>query len=293
MKSLPMLVSGLTAWLLLISSAQADITWPRSVNSADGVPIAYEVQGRGEPTLVFIHGWSCDGRYWRAQAPHFAQNHRTVTIDLAGHGHSGLQRDNYSMAAFGEDIRAVVEDIDAEQVVLIGHSMGGAVSIAAALLMPERVVGLVGVDTFQDLGQRPGPEEVDAWITPLREDFVAGAGPFVASMLVDSTDPALRDWVIADMTTAPPSVALSAMENMLEVAGDDDTLTELAKLEIPVVSINADLWPTNIEGNRERLPTFEAVIIPGTDHFLHMAEPETFNAELVRVLAEIIAATAD
>ncbi|TVQ41292.1 MAG: alpha/beta hydrolase [Wenzhouxiangella sp.] len=293
MHRLPLLLSGMIAWLFLIAPAQADTVWPRTVSSADGVPIAYEVSGSGEPTLVFIHGWSCDGRYWRAQVPHFSENHRIITIDLAGHGHSGLQREDYSMTAFGEDVRAVVEDVDAEQVILIGHSMGGAVSLAAAALMPDRVLGLVGVDTFQDFTQSPSPEEIEVWVGPLRADFVAAAAPFVASMFVEATDAALRDWVIADMTAAPPEVAISAMENLLGFSGIDKALDTLGQLEVPVIAINADLWPTNIEGNRKRLPSFEAVIMPGTDHFLHMAEPQAFNAELARVLAEIMAATDD
>lgn len=285
-----MLLFELTAWLLLIGPVHADVAWPHTVASADGVPIAYEVRGSGEPTLVFIHGWSCDSRYWRAQVPHFAGNHRTVTIDLAGHGHSGLQREIYSMAAFGEDVRAVVDDVGAERVVLIGHSMGGSVSIAAASLMSDRVLGIVGVDTFHDLGQRHGPEEIEAWVGPLRQDFSAGAVPFVESMFVASTDAALRGWIVADMTAAPPRVAVSAVENLLEISGDDDILAALERLAIPIVAINADLWPTNIEGNRERLSTFEAVIMPGTDHFLHMDEPEAFNDRLGRLLAKIGAA---
>ena len=41
--------------------------------SKDGTPISYEIYGNGEPTLVFVHGWSCDARYWRAQLPHFSK----------------------------------------------------------------------------------------------------------------------------------------------------------------------------------------------------------------------------
>ena len=56
--------------------------------SSDGVDIHYEVYGKGEPTLVFIHGWSCDRSYWRAQVEYFAKQYQVITIDLAGHGES-------------------------------------------------------------------------------------------------------------------------------------------------------------------------------------------------------------
>ncbi|MGY6553596.1 MAG: alpha/beta fold hydrolase [Wenzhouxiangella sp.] len=281
------LITVILVGLPLSLIARADIHWPRTTVSADGVSIAYEVHGAGEPTLVFIHGWSCDSRYWRAQTEHFSRSHRVITIDLAGHGHSGMQREIYSMAAFGADVRAVLQAEQVDRAVLIGHSMGGAVILAAALDMPERIAAIIGVDTFQDLGQTLSPEEVEAWVAPLRADFLGNVQPFVAGMFVDRTDAALRDWIIADMSSAPPEVAVSAMEQLFQSSGNTDTLATLRDSEIPIFTINADLWPTAVEANRELLPGFEAVILSGTDHFLHMAEPETFNQELARVLQSL------
>ena len=197
--------------LMLNTQVLADSVWPDMVGSADGVPISYEVHGTGEPTLVFVHGWSCDGRYWRMQVPHFSKNHRVVVIDLAGHGHSGLGREDYAMDAFGEDVQAVVKEVGAEQVILIGHSMGGPVSVAAARLMPGRVIGAIGVDTFHDVSHPMTREEFDSWMGLLQPDFPAGAAQFVRQMFIEKTDPVLRDWVVADMSAAPPKVALSAM----------------------------------------------------------------------------------
>src|SRR5512136_2917958 len=76
-------VGWLAIVLLTCGTIQAQTEWPRVVASKDGVPISYEVHGQGEPTLVFVHGWSCDARYWRAQLAQFSKNHRVVTLDLA------------------------------------------------------------------------------------------------------------------------------------------------------------------------------------------------------------------
>lgn len=276
---------GLLLLLVLASQVQAaEVHWPRMANSADGVPIAYEVQGSGEPTLVFIHGWSGDGRYWRGQVPYFSQRHRVVTVDLAGHGHSGLGRDSYTLPAFGEDVKAVLDDLGVEQALLIGHSMGGPVSVEAARLMPERVIGIVGVDTFHNVASEIDQEQRDGMLEPLQEDFAPAARQFVASMFVDSTDPELRDWVVHDMAAAPPEVAISAMEDMLTRHADGEAARHFEALTIPVVAINADLWPTDIEANRQLLPEFDAVIMEESDHFLHMAKPDAFNRELERMI---------
>lgn len=116
--------------------------------SADGVPIHYDVRGNGVPALIFIHGWCCDRSYWQKQMDYFAPLHTVVAIDLAGHGDSGLNRETWSMEAFGQDVAAVVEGLDLRQVILIGHSLGGTVMIAAALQLPGRVIALIGADTL-------------------------------------------------------------------------------------------------------------------------------------------------
>lgn len=79
-----------------------------SAVSSDGTRIAYRATGAGDTALVFIHGWTCDQGYWDAQVPAFAGDHRVVTLDLAGHGASDTTRKTWSIAAFGEDVAAVV-----------------------------------------------------------------------------------------------------------------------------------------------------------------------------------------
>src|SRR5210317_814998 len=129
------LLSWLVVLFLAFGAVRAQAEWPHVVPSKDGTPISYEIYGVGEPSLVFVHGWSCDARYWRAQLPHFTKNHRVVVLDLAGHGHSGSTRSQYTMKSFGEDVKAVTEATGSRRIILIGHSMGGSVIAEAARLM--------------------------------------------------------------------------------------------------------------------------------------------------------------
>ena len=117
----------------------------------EGKRISHEIHGAGEPTLVFVHGWSCDARCWRARVSHFSKKYRVVALDLADHGHSGMARTRYSMGAFGEDVRAMAEAASHQSAILIGHSMGGSVIAEAARLMPNRVIGLIGIDTLESI----------------------------------------------------------------------------------------------------------------------------------------------
>jgi pimeloyl-ACP methyl ester carboxylesterase len=118
--------------------------------SDDGVAIAYDTYGTGATTLVFVHGWACDSTFWRLQVEAFAPDYRVITLDLAGHGRSGSGRMEWTAAHFASDVAAVLRSADASNVILIGHSLGGPIVLEAALLAPERVIGIVGVDTFLD-----------------------------------------------------------------------------------------------------------------------------------------------
>ena len=173
------LLSCLVVLFLAFGDVRAQAEWPHVVPSKDGTPISYEIYGAGEPTLVFVHGWSCDARYWRAQLPHFSKNHRVVVLDLAGHGHSGSTRSQYTMKAFGEDVQAVTEATDSRSVILIGHSMGGSVIAEAARLMPNRVIGLIGIDTLENIEYPMTREELEQMIAPLEKDFRTGSRQFV------------------------------------------------------------------------------------------------------------------
>lgn len=137
------------------------------VASADGVPIAYEMWGTATPAVILVHGWSCDRSYWDAQVESLSRRFRVVTLDLAGHGASGLGRDDWSIQAFGGDVAAIVEELEFESVVLVGHSMGGDVIVEAARRFPDRVERLVWVDTYKALGDPRTAEEVRELLTPL------------------------------------------------------------------------------------------------------------------------------
>ncbi|MCU7947014.1 MAG: alpha/beta hydrolase, partial [Candidatus Thiodiazotropha sp. (ex Cardiolucina cf. quadrata)] len=188
-KKLSGLVISVLVLMLFSGAVHADTVWPGVALSKDGTPISYEIYGSGQTTLVFVHGWSCDARYWRMQWPVFSNKYRVVTLDLAGHGHSGLSRSRYTMRAFGEDVRAVVEATESEQVILIGHSMGGAVIAEAARLIPKRVKGLIGVDTLGNVEYPMTAEEYEQMAAPLKADFKNGSRQFVKPMILPATDP--------------------------------------------------------------------------------------------------------
>jgi len=282
------LASCLVVLFLTFGAIRAQAEWPHVVPSKDGTPISYEIYGAGEPTLVFVHGWSCDARYWRAQLPHFSKNHRVVMLDLAGHGHSGTTRPQYTMRAFGEDVRAVTEATGSRSVILIGHSMGGSVIAEAARLMPNCVIGLIGIDTLENIEYPMTRKELEKMISPLEKDFRTGSRQFVKEMISLRTDPQLREWILSDISAAPPAVALSAMRDMMSLYITGEAAKIFDEIRIPVITVNGDLWPVNYEANRRHMFSFDAIVLKEADHFLMLDRPEEFNRALEKAIHMII-----
>ncbi|CAN5605594.1 alpha/beta hydrolase [soil metagenome] len=113
-----------------------------------GCPIHYLAWGeRGRRGLVFVHGGGAHAHWWTHVAASFAEQLRVVAIDLSGHGDSG-HRETYDFEQWTDEVMAVTEDAGIEGLpVVVGHSMGGFVTIATAAMHPDRVSGVVICDS--------------------------------------------------------------------------------------------------------------------------------------------------
>ncbi|PIE76432.1 hypothetical protein CSA17_02230 [bacterium DOLJORAL78_65_58] len=251
-----------------------------TITSPDGVPIAFDKVGDGDITLVLVHGWCCDRGYWQKQVAGLSDRFTIVTLDLAGHGQSGLQRDDYTMEAFGRDVAAVVNGLDLQNVYLVGHSMGGPVIVEAAPLLEGRLLGLIGIDTLQEPRFVLEASQIDAFLQPMRENFPAAVDGFARGMFPADADTALVDKVARDMASAPPEVALSAMRHMLI----NDLSATLRQLDLPIFCLDANMRPIDFEAWKMYPGGYTAVVMEGVGHFLFMEDAEGFNAKLVELV---------
>ena len=89
------------------------------------VEINYYQQGKGDTTLLFLHGWCIDGTYWENQLNHFSKQYNALAIDLAGFGKSTANRQNWTIEEYAEDVNSFIDSLHLKNVVLIGHSMSG------------------------------------------------------------------------------------------------------------------------------------------------------------------------
>jgi sigma-B regulation protein RsbQ len=255
-----------------------------TVNAADGVPIHYAVQGKGDTALVFVHCWACDRTYWDSQVSEFAKNYRVVTIDLPGHGQSGQGRKSWSIPSFAEDVKTVVTKLDLKRVVLIGSSMGGPISLEAARVMPDRVVAVVPVDSMLNVEQKVPPDQLDAVMKQMQADYKGTVTSLTNQFFFSPSTPApVKERVLRDATARPPEMAIAIMRGILT----HDSVPTLRETKIAVHAINGDRAPTNLEANRKYAPQFDTSIIKGSGHYPMLENPAGFNQALAEILKKL------
>ena len=257
-----------------------------TITLADGVPMAYESRGAGETAVVFVHCWACNREFWHGQVGAVADaGYRVVRLDLPGHGESGSGRSEWSVGRLGADVAAAIEAMDLDRVVLVGHSMGGPVSVEAAARAPERVVGIVCVDTLHD-AELEWPEGMAESIAgQLEADYRGGLEAFVPRMFLADADPALVEWVVDQgVETSDHAATIALMRAM----GDWDPRERLPAAGVPIFCVNAapageQGLPTRVGTNR-KYADYEAVTIEGVGHYLQLDKPWELNQALLSAL---------
>jgi pimeloyl-ACP methyl ester carboxylesterase len=251
------------------------------VRSADGVEIAYVARGAGATALVLIHGGMADHTFWHNQLDGLSDRFQVVALDLGGHGESGRNRAVWSIPAWAQDVRAVVDALHLRRVVLVGNSLGGPVALEAAALLPGRVLGVVGVDTLQNATQKITVADANSRADAFRKDFKGTCHGMVGMLFHPGTQEKLRAWVERRMCAMPPEVVVGMMAGF----GGFDMSSAFRHAGVPIRVINGDLFPTRTELNRTVVADFDATIMRGCGHFPMLERPAEFN----RILSETVA----
>lgn len=270
------------AWAAACGGNMKDFTIERKTcRAADGVELVYSAAGKGEPALVFIHGGLANRGFYDGQLTAFAPRHRVIALDLPGHGESGSDRRKWGLPEFGADVKAVIDAEKVDKVIIFGNSLGGPVAIEAGLLLPGRALGVVGIDTFQQLGGVVTAEEVGPRAEAFGSDYAGALKVMIGLLFHEDADPALVADAEKRMMGTPPPAAKAMF---LGMAGYDMGAAA-ARLAAPLRAINGDLYPTDTEANRKIKPDFDAVVMKHIGHYPMLERPDEFN----RLVAETVA----
>jgi pimeloyl-ACP methyl ester carboxylesterase len=257
---------------------------PLSAASLDGLNIHSTVTGNGSRTVILVHGYTCDETSWTEQVPALAKQYHVVTLDLPGHGKSDSPKDGkFSMDLFARAVEAVRSEVNAELVVLVGHSMGTPVVLRYAHLYPAHVSALVFVDGLMPLSPERSAALANQGATMGGPNGRAQREAFIRKFFRTGTTPEVQAKVLAMMLAPPEATAVGAMNAAREPAGQT---TEIPR--VPILGIYAG--PSGIANEQAvhaAFPWVEYTSIPGTGHFLMLERPEEFNRLLLAFLAKL------
>jgi pimeloyl-ACP methyl ester carboxylesterase len=256
------------------------------VRAEDGLPIVCEVRGKGDTALVFLHGWCGDRAYWKNQVNVFDADYRIITLDQAGHGESGKDRKVWNVNGLAGDVESVVKSLGLKRVIIVGHSMGGPVGLAAAKRMPGKVVAVIGVDTLQNAEYKMPEEGSKKFLDAFDADFKGTMRAGLTGLLNEKTDPDLKKWLVTRAEAQDQKMALGLMRDFSGL----DLKALLKEARVPVRCINSGggyefFAPTTVAVNK-KYADYDAVMIDAVGHYPMLERPAEFNEKLRNVLKE-------
>ena len=250
--------------------------------------IYYDVFGAGDETLVFVGGWGVPTavEVWKHQLS-FSSKYKLVLLDLAGHGKSGKNRENYTMELFAHDVKSVIEDLDLTNILLIGHSMGGPVILEVERLISERITGLIAIDSLFLIPESSyaGHEDqsVKEFVKPLENDFIGTVRTMFKSMLSDKMN--LQD--IEAIEKTPDLLDKRSMVSAMAELQRWDMRKTLPHISKPLKCIVAGKSLSR-EYRAEYNQVFDAVYLEDLGHLLFLEDPILFNKSLEACISELV-----
>ncbi len=256
----------------------------------DGSPVYYEVRGKGLPVL-FLHGWMGSWRYWKPTMDVVVgAGYRVYSFDFWGFGHSDKDLSRISIDDYVDQVIRFLDELGIDRVILVGHSMGGMVSLKTAVEHADRVRRVVAAappidgQSLAPLYKLTGKE----WITHLfvRPPVVSGIWAFLMWRIRQGWRRWFRE-VVEEGSKAPPEVILRSVRSLMAT----DLRPILPYLTVPALVVYGDQDDV-VDPDQARVveevgnPQIQVRVLPECRHFPFLDDPPAFHALLLPFLEE-------
>lgn len=284
---------------MLTSLEQLNYKYPvKKIQINEDTEIAYVEQGSGSQTLILIHGLGSYLPAWDKNIPELSKNYRTIALDLPGYGKSSKGNYEFSMTYYAQVIREFCYAMKIDEVVLVGHSMGGQIALTAALQYPDLVKKMVliapaGFETFNK-GQREWLGNVlslDAVKYTTVEQIKTNLSYNFYNMPEDAefmyTDR------VAMRTASDFDAYCFAVSRSVKGMTDQPIFDFLPQIKQPTLAIfgkydnlipnrilNGGKTETYAKKGADQMPNCQLVMLDKTGHFVQFENPEETNAHI-------------
>jgi 3-oxoadipate enol-lactonase len=258
--------------------------------TVDGVTIGYGDTGGDGPAVVLVHGFPFDSSLWEPQIQGLADRFRFVTPDLMGFGASDAPDDGsrYSMTAFADQVRAVMNDAGLGRAIVGGLSMGGYVCFEMWRRHRNVIGSLILADTRAEADTAEGIEKRSSQQERVRTEGIdAVAADLVGAMVPDAAGPGVLRRIRAAMDNPVPGYVggLEAMKRRVDSTGD------LVTIDVPTLILVGEhdpiTPPTMARTMHELIGGSQLVVVPDVGHVANLEAPDAFNAAVARFVAAL------
>ncbi len=260
------------------------------ITTRGGGRIWYQQRGSG-PTLLFIHGWCMSGDIWQLQQQ-LAERHRVVTYDLRGHGRSSLPSGGRGgFEGHVADLVAVMEDLDLQDTVAVGWSLGAQVLLRGYAAFAGRLAGLVLVGATPRFTAAPHfpyglpAKEALGMMLKVRRSLKRALDGFHRQLFVhgELSDPLLAEQVrsvLAEVPLPTPAAALDGLEALMHA----EMLLDAPRIDAPVLLLHGDqdrvCLPQASAWLAEVIPGGRRLVYPGCGHAPFLSRAVQFNRDV-------------
>jgi pimeloyl-ACP methyl ester carboxylesterase len=242
------------------------------------VDVHHEIVGSG-PAVLFTHGFASSSHMFAATVADLSTDHTTITWDIRGHGKSDSPADpaEYSVDLSLSDMAGILDAAGAGRAVLVGHSLGGYLSLELTFANPDRVEGLVLVGT----GPGYRKDEARAAWNQMAERYAADLDERGLDGMPSSAE------LDAGVHRSAEGLALAARGILSQRDGHVlEALPRIAAPTLVVVGENDEPFQAASRYMAAKIPDAELVVIDGAGHAPPVTHPNEFNAALRSFLAE-------
>ena len=258
-----------------------------SITTDQGI-VHYEVYGRGRP-VILLHGWLGSWGLWQETMGYLGRYYRTYALDFWGFGESGKKRETYAVQDFVSLVDQFMNQLGIAQAPLVGHSMGGTVSLSVAIHNPERVSKVVVVGSPVTGSSLALPLKW-AGYRPIAFLLFNMMGLFRTSMRIASPficrDPHFPDMMDRDLSRTTVESFLRSIASLRRT----DLRPMLDNIKVPVMGMYGDkdniVHPLQWKSLAAGVEKNHTERFPKAGHFIMLDEPQPFINKLKSFLDE-------
>ena len=253
----------------------------------NNIDVHYKVEGEGE-TVVFVHGLSDDLNYWEFLATNLKNEYRVIRFDLPGHGQSELGENEISIDYYSDCLIGILNELNVDNINLIGFSLGGAIALNFALRYCEKVDSLVLMSSFSGVNNHLMDvfAKFKCALDISFEEFYDLILPMV--LCYDVID-ANRNELDLLKQMASQTANTEAYIKAIDACGDFDVGDELSKIEVPTLILAGKYDEITVPDIQKEIhaniPNSKLIVFDDLKHNLLVGEN---NRKILDILKEFL-----